>query len=375
MRKVFLLVFLFIVVTILLNIALAQEIPDILTYSQYHDYRELYEPTLTTKEYFGRNIVCIEAVIGPVKLNEFGFQSFIMWIKDDVGYHPVTKGTWDENFPEAPSYGQRIIYSLFPSYYGGIYGDKIQSWEVIEENVDVHAIVDEYAAIKAKPFEKLWTYKVLFGLDIDEDFQDNNQSKIEVIIGKHKYISYDYYEYDLWIKGVNGYYRIKEHSTFDNLPTMGQRMLYDIQEYRYGSFFVSWKELIEENIDVNLLEIEGIETDPILALLKPQFDESIFNIDYSYKKLLRNPDDFVFYPITFEATYFQHINGEDYLVKESDGNMYHLFIKEDTLDFNLLKGDKLLIYGYVNDVYTYSTFSGENIVPTIVVKKAILLEE
>ena len=382
MRRTAMIILLTFTVFFVCSVSLAQEIPDILTYSQLSHYKELYEPDMDSSDKYGKNIVRIEAVIGPVTQDDDGEYCFTMWIKDNEGYYPyqqkVMKYLENTHFPEMPSYGQRIIYDILPTEYGRIEGSQIQAWEVIEENVDVLTIADEYAAIRTIPYEDLIRYKELYEPEMVDYLAGKHTVYIDTIIGRGDYDKKERnYTFDLWIKGNSGYYRVTQKGPFPVKPELGQRVIYGVTVYSDGSFVAKhvWDTLvIDEGIDITLIEENGIETDPVEKLLRSPFDESNFVSDFSYKKILRNPEEYDLMPITLEGTYLQNLKNGHYLVS-ADKYYYCLDIKPDVLDFNMLEDDRLLIYGYVSGTYTYSTLMGDKTVPKLQVKKVVLLED
>ena len=363
------------------------EITDILTYSQYCKYKELYEPDMKSRDTYGKYRVKIEVVIGLIFDDDDWEETydFTMWIKDEDGYYPderhVSPGSKLDSFPFRPKCGQRIILELYPSDYGMIYGGGIQNWEIIEENVDVVSIAKEYAEKKTIPYEDIKRYKELYEPDMEEYeyIADSRMIYIESIIGTD-YSQGDYYSsFDLWIKGREGYYRTTvENFHFSKKPEYGQRIIFGITVNYNGSWIKFWDYevlVIEEGVDVSTIESDGIETDPIVALLKKPFDDKSFSNDYSYKKILRNPDSYEYSPIVFTAKYRQECNYVDYLVQDSDDNYFMLLINDGILDFNLLIDDNIMVYGYINGTYKYNTLVGKKTVPYILVKKIILLDD
>lgn len=385
MKKIIGFLLLLIFMICFFNFASAEGDIGLITYSEYVAYKWLYEPDMSYKDSYGKNKVKLEIVAGRIN-DEFGDVSydFTMWVKDDIGYYPVNqhvyKGDKYNDFPLKPQYGQRIIIELYPTGSSIINGSSIQSYEIIEENVDVMSIANEYAERVTIPYERLMKYKELYEPKMyEDDYRANSRIiHIDTIIGNMNNNSEYLTSYDLWIKGTNGYYRRSLEYVSENEYEIGQRIILEAT-VNYNASIIDVKGydklIIEEGIDIDLIEKNGIETDPIREVLKKPFDENTFSKEYSYKKILRSPDNYEYSPICFKAAYRQYLKNSNYLVKGDDNNYYKLYIQDEILDFNLLADDKIMIYGYVDGTYTYDSLIGEKTVPSIIVKKIILLEE
>ena len=361
------------------------EIP-LLTHDQLSDYKRIYEPEMKSWDTYGKNLIKIETVIGQVFDTDFGYD-FILWIKDSEGYFPdkhhVTSYDKASVFPFKPKYGERIIYTLKPTAYGTVYGEAIQSYDILEENADVDSIIEEYIANNTIPYEDLIQYKKLYEPNLSDSFAGDTSVKLEVVIGDITNIS-DYgfftdYDYDMWIRGKDKYYRVSMFST-DEQPISGQRQIITVTPYGDGHFYPDqiheYDTLIIGEADLNEIKNNGIETDKNRIFLGKEFNAEDFE-EIAYKKLLRKPKDYYDHPIKIEGTYQQTINSMNSLMLDKNQNIYHLTITPGLIDYNLLEDDRIIVYGYVAEkYYNYTTILGkESTVPSIFVKSIELLEE
>ncbi len=204
--------------------------------------------------------------------------------------------------------------------------------------------------------------------------------KIEAVIGKinvDEGYSPDTY-IDFWIKDENGYgfdtkqiySSLKELTGFPHEVISGQRVIYEILPYADGSFsggnIISY-EIIEEGVDYSAIEEH----------YKATSYESL-----SYKKLLRNIDDYRGKNICVEGVYLQNIenkyNTYYALLMDDEANIYYFSYSTDWIPIKLLLNDRLKLYGYIPPkmpTYEYLSFTGQRTVPYISVNFVDLLED
>lgn len=356
-----------------------------ITYEQLKQYKELFDPTIKGVDW-GKIPVKIEAVIGEVTDGEDGEYSFDMWIKGEECYHyekkEVDKYLLDLTaFPEKPSYGQRIIYEVTPYSDGGFRGSQVVSFSVIEENVDVEQIISEYVQNCAIPYEEY--------AELERDFYKSNPVLIETVVGCVKEKSEYDYSFDLWIKGNSGYHYTNQYSSYEFpfpiKPHYGQRIAFritnQITDYIFAEDVLNVF-ILDDNVDVKSIEREYLSTleNDVRSHIVEPFDESIFEA-ISYKKILRSISEYAGKPILIDLTYQQDLNNGYGLFSDKDSNYYYLYIcnysiQDDIIDFNILLKDNVRVYGYIdNELYTYSSWGGDKTVPTIIVRKILLLDD
>ena len=193
----------------------------------------------------------------------------------------------------------------------------------------------------------------------------------------------------MWIKGNSGYYYTRQDASYELpfpiKPYYGQRIAFRITHFITDIIFdddVLNVFVLEDNVDVKSIEREYLSTleNDVRSHIVDPFDESIFET-ISYKRILRNASDYAGKPILVDLTYQQDLNYGYGLFSDKEANYYHLYIcdysiQDDIIDFNLLLKDNVRVYGFIDsELYTYSSLVGEKTVPTIVVRKILLLDD
>lgn len=356
----------------------------VISYSDLRNYKKLYEPDMKYDQKYGKNLVRIEAVIGYIQQENMGY-TFTLWIKDNDRYVPVDQDVrnYDESskFPVEPVYGQRVIYTLYPTEYGTIYGEAVQDCEIIEQEADVKTIVNDYLSANTIPYEDLIRYKELYAPDLVEGAKGKERVKIVAVVGDITQIydhgKYKNYDYDLWIKGDAGYYRISMNSNTE--PVVGQWVVYIISPYGDGHFTEAeidqYNVLVLGIVDLNTIKEKGIETDRSKMLLSKSFDINEFET-IEYKKIMRRPGEYAEKPIKIEAICKQQINDNEFLIADAEDNYFHMFISDGIIDYRLLEDDRIIIYGYIEeDEFSYTTVRGEKkSIPSVFARSIELLE-
>ena len=360
-----------------MSCASSQTISDeqIMTYSELIEYRPSKE-----------EVVYIEAVVGLYDIvteNEF---HYALWVKDDERFYPVEMVIHPKSLSlkiDLPKPGQKVIYGIevdkYPfNFHGSITESDILSAMVLEESVDYTNCYSQYVNSEVVSYETLSRYKEIYALSMTEYESGSTAIPIEVIVGQ-MYIEDDRnYSFDLWIKGDEGYYRVRENvisevylqTQFRDMPQSGQRKIYYVKPYYDGHFYgenVVTSYLLEENNDFEAVEKNGIETNPEIALIKQDFNESDFE-ELSYRNVLRDIENNVYKPVVVEGTY--RVSDRNLMI-DNDRNYITLSIYPDISAIKLLKGDRIRVYGYVSDQeYKYN----KEPILGIIVRKIELVE-
>ena len=186
--------------------------------------------------------------------------------------------------------------------------------------------------------------------------------------------------FDLWIKGEDIYYfSYKKTSTFMkeyNFPhelISGLRVIYEVLPYSDGSFggqqILSYT-IVEEGVDYKSLEEE--------------YKSKAFEEITSYKKLLRNIEDYSNLRVSLIGNIFQDLGYDagkhEFLVMDEEANIYYISYYDDYSRVNdrLLLDDKIKIYGKISSgspTYEYVSLTGNRTVPSIFVEFIDLLED
>ena len=242
----------------------------------------------------------------------------------------------------------------------------------------ISTIANAFAETKLITYEELTNYGQLFESDGNKGTEP---IRIEAVIGRMKTetdSSFPDTYIDLWIKGENGYgYMDKEimgvmkkETSFPHELVSGQRVIYELTPYVDGSFSaasITSYEIIEEGVDYEAIE--------------EQYKATNYE-QVSYKKLLRNIDDYKGKPICAEGIYLQEANSEssyiDGLLMDDDGNIYCFVFLPERLQSRILLNDRLKVYGHIakkQPTYKYLSLTGNREVPQIWVDFIDILEE
>lgn len=114
----------------------------------------------------------------------------------------------------------------------------------------------------------------------------------------------------------------------------------------------------------------------------PYANKDSYSTDLTYETLARYPDKYKFERVCFkgkitqiiEANFLGEVTMRMNVDNDSDKNLYVVF-DEDLLDFNLLVGDEITIYGEFKGLYSYTTVLGSSLSVPKVSAYIVELEE
>ena len=257
---------------------------------------------------------------------------------------------------------------------GTFYSKQMCSISILENGVDIKEI----------SFAEFKTYEELSQMNVENPSYDKDIGIMEMIIGNPALNQ-------VWIKGEQGYVQAK--MGLNDFPAeKGQRWYIVVRPFdgHVNQYNFIYSLLVEQNVDVKPFEDAQMESekavlaeDPIMKHLLEPFDSNEYS-EMSYKKILRNPEEYTGSAIRIEGKYKQDLDNslidrKRALMADRDGNYYHLYIMKkpiDVVEFNLLENDNIIVYGFLeNTPYEYTSWTGSKTVPSIFVTHITLQED